>query len=162
MSSHRTYLLAFLALSLGLPDNGYAAGKDALSQAQAIALQGIKNQDFRFKIIAENMTNSDSTADKPGGDPYRRKQVIFKQQTDPKLGIPGVQVKDVVLDKSEFKLEHNPGHPAADEKGMVKKPNVNRIVETVDLMTAKNDQKAMLRVYGEATSMRRLQIDLLR
>jgi len=142
--------------------NGKAKIVDSLSHAQAMALQGVKNQDFRFKIIAENLSNSDSTAPKAGGDPYRRKQVIFEQMNDPNLGVSTVQVKSVVGDKTEFHQEYDPGHPAADDKGMVKKPNVNRVLETMDMMTAKNTQKALLKLYAEGTSMRRLQLDLMR
>lgn len=135
---------------------------DSLSQAQAVAIQAIRNQDFKFKVVAENLANADTTASTPGGDPYRRKQVIFQQKQDPKVGIPTVQIKGVAADTTDFEKEYNPGHPAADENGMVKKPNVNRVMETVDITTTKNAQKAMLKVYSESTSMRRLQIDLMR
>lgn len=135
---------------------------DSLSQAQSMALQGVKNQDYRFSIITENLVNSNTTATTPGGDPYRRKEVVFAQKADPRTGLPSVQVKGVVGDKTEFEKEYDPGHPAADDKGMVKKPNVNRVKETVDMMTTKNTQKTLLKVYAEGTSMRRLQIDLMR
>lgn len=146
----------------GHSTKGFIKINDSLSQAQALAIQGVKNQDFRFKVIAENLSNSDSTASTPGGEPYRRKQVVFEQKNDPSVGMATVQVKNVVPDKSEFQLEYDPGHPAADEKGMVKKPNVNRVLETVDMITAKNTQKALLKLYAEGTAMRRLQIELMR
>lgn len=136
--------------------------QDSLKIAQEIAMQGVKNQDFRFKVIAENISNSESTASTPGGDPYRRKEVVFQQMNNPNINAKTVQVKNVIPDKSDFVKEYDPSHPAADENGIVKKPNVNRVVESVDLITAKNAQKAMLKIYAEGTSMRRLQIDLMR
>ncbi len=142
--------------------SGQMKTSNSLIEAQSMALQGIKNQNFRFKIISENLTNSDSTAKTPGGDPYRRKQVVFEQKNDPKVGTQTVQVKSVIHDKSEFLQDYDPSHPAADEKGLVKKPNVNRVIETVDMITAKNTQKALLKAYAEGTSMRRMQIDLMR
>jgi flagellar basal-body rod protein FlgC len=65
----------------------------------------------------------------------------------------------VTKDKTEYPLRYDPGHPAADEKGMVRLPNVNRVVESVDMITTKNSQSALLKIYNEATSMRRLQIE---
>lgn len=138
------------------------SSRDSLKQAQGIAMQGIKNQNYRFKIIAENMTNSDSVSTQPGGDPYQRQQVIFQQKNDPRLGVPTVQVKGLIPDKTDFPKEYNPGHPAADAQGMVKKPNVDRMMETVDMMNVQNIQKALNNVHRETTTVRRMNIDLMR
>lgn len=135
---------------------------DSLSQAQALALQGIRNQDYRFQIITENLTNSDTTASVPGGDPYRRKEVVFAAKNDPRTGMITTQVKGVAGDKTQFEKDYDPGHPAADKDGMVKKPNINRVRETVDMIKTKHTQQTLLKLYTEGTSMRRLQIDLMR
>lgn len=133
-----------------------------LKSAQAAAMQSVKNQDLRFKIIAENMANADSTSLEPGGDPYRRQEVVFEYKRDKAGGEKSVQAKNIVYDKSEFRKELDPSHPAADEQGYVKKPNVDPLLETVDMMRTKTAQRAMLKIYNEATSMRRLEIDLMR
>jgi flagellar basal-body rod protein FlgC len=135
---------------------------DSLQKAQALAMQGVRNQNFKFKIIAENIANSDSTASTAGGDPYQRKQVVFGAGRENNYGIKMVDVQKVVRDKGDFRREFDPGHPAADESGYVKKPNVDRVIETVDLMTTKNTAKALGKIYTESTKMRRAQIELMR
>lgn len=127
-----------------------------------MALQGVKNQEFLLKVIAENLTNADATAKTPGGDPYAGKQVVLENKHDSRSGINTVQVKDVVRDKTPFPQEYDPAHPAADQNGMVKKSNVNPIKESVNMIEVKNSQKAMLRVFTEGTTMRRAQLDLMR
>lgn len=142
--------------------SGKHQANDSLKQAQELAMQGVRNQNFKFQIIAENIANSESTASKPGEDPYQRKQVVFGVKPgnrDTNL----VEVQKVIPDKSEFRKEYDPGHPAADEDGYIKKPNVDRVIETVDMMATKNTQKSLLKIHAESTKMRRMQInDLLR
>lgn len=75
--------------------------RDNLKEAQAIALQGIKNQNYRFKIITENMTNSDSVSMVPGGDPYRRQQVAFQPKADARAGVTTLQVQGLIPDQTE-------------------------------------------------------------
>ena len=47
-----------------------------------VAASGMRAQQARMRIIAENMANSDSTATRPGGEPYRRKIVTFRSEVD--------------------------------------------------------------------------------
>ena len=79
-----------------------------------IAASGLKVQNGRMRVIAENIANADSTASTPGGDPYRRKTVSFKNQVDRQIGAELVKIRKVGLDPSEFKRHYDPGHPAAD------------------------------------------------
>ena len=44
-------------------------------QIAAIAASGLRAQTGRMRIISENIANANSTAQAPGGDPYRRKIV---------------------------------------------------------------------------------------
>ena len=56
-----------------------------LIRSLSIAASGLKAQAGRMRIISENLANADSTATKPGGDPYRRKIVTFDRKFDHEL-----------------------------------------------------------------------------
>ena len=91
----------------------------------AIAATGMRAQAGRMRIISENIANSDSTATSPGGDPYRRRIVTFRNTLDRELDAQVVDLGRVATDKSDFRVRHEPGNPMADAKGDVKYPNVN-------------------------------------
>ena len=105
---------------------------DALKASIKISAAGMQAQNQRLKVISQNIANSNVTGKTPNEDPYRRKVIFFKNVYDPKLKTKILKVDSVREDKSDFTLKYEPNHPAADAKGMVKYPNVNIIIETVD------------------------------
>ena len=123
-------------------------------------MKSIKGE--RLKVISENIANADSISPVQGGDPYRRKIVTFQNVLDRKLGADLVRVKGVELDKSEFKKNYNPGHPAADKNGYVSLPNVNPLIEMMDMREAQRSYEANLRIISVSKSMLTRTIDLLR
>ena len=72
-----------------------------------------------MRVIAENIANADSTAEKPGADPYRRKIPTFRRRFDRELEANVVELGRVRRDQSAFRTKHEPGHPAADANGEV-------------------------------------------
>ena len=46
---------------------------------------------------------------------------------DRALGAELVGIRNVGTDRSPFRIEHDPSHPAADANGNVKLPNVNML-----------------------------------
>ncbi|MCE9508354.1 MAG: flagellar basal body rod protein FlgC [Alphaproteobacteria bacterium] len=130
---------------------------DAMTQAA----KGIKAQGVRMRVISENMANADATADSVGQDPYRRKIVNFKSVLDKVTGQRTIEVDRIVPDKSEFVLKHEPGHPAADKNGYVRTPNVNPMVEMMDMREAQRSYEANLGVIDIAKSMLMRTLDLL-
>lgn len=52
------------------------SGTEGLS-GSAIAAAGLRVQQGRLRVMAENLANAQSTASTPGGDPYRRKIAVF-------------------------------------------------------------------------------------
>lgn len=126
------------------------------------AASGLRVQSGRMKVIAENMANADSTADRPGADPYRRKIATFKSQMDRELGMRTVELGRVRTDRSSFRVRIEPGHPAADANGEVKLPNVNSLVETMDMREAQRSYEANLNVISSARRMITRTIEILR
>ena len=55
-----------------------------------------------------------------------------------------------------------PGHPAADERGYVKMPNVSALVEMMDMRDAQRAYEANLSVIDNARTMMARTVDLLK
>jgi flagellar basal-body rod protein FlgC len=127
-----------------------------LMRSIMVAATGLKAQAGRMRVIAENIANADSTATTPGGDPYRRKVVTFKSELDRDLGAQVVEIGRVQRDRSDFRLEYDPGNPAANADGYVKRPNVSSLVEQMDM------REAHLNVVGAARRMISRTLDILR
>jgi flagellar basal-body rod protein FlgC len=127
-----------------------------------ISASGLKVQSGRMRVIAENLANADSAARTPEGDPYRRKIPTVESTFDRELGARVVQLGRIEKDRSEFDLRFEPGHPAADAKGMVKYPNVTPLIETVDMREAQRTYEANLNVVTATRSMLQRTIDILR
>jgi flagellar basal-body rod protein FlgC len=127
-----------------------------------ISAAGMRAQGQRLRVVAENLANADSVSEVPGGDPYRRKTITFKNQLDRELGMETVQVSKVGVDPSDFRMKYDPGNPAADAKGYVRLPNVNSLIEMTDMREAQRSYEANLRAIEVARTMLQRTIDLIR
>lgn len=128
----------------------------------SVAASGLKAQAGRMRLIAENMANVDSTGDKPGADPYRRRMPTFTRRFDRELEASVVELGPVRTDKTAFKTRTDPGHPAADAKGEVKLPNVNSLVETMDMREAQRSYEANLNMVTGTRRMLSRTLEILR
>ena len=128
----------------------------------AIAASGLRAQSGRMRIISENIANADSTASTAGTDPYRRKIPVFESEVDRALNVQVVELGKVQFDKSDFRLKHEPGHPAADKNGDVKYPNVNPLVEMTDMRDAQRSYEANINVISATRRMIQRTIDILK
>ena len=135
---------------------------DALSAALKVAASGLTAQSQRLRVVSENLANSQSTGDAPGADPYRRKTITFAAELDRASGGSLVEVTAIDRDASEFPLEYQPGHEAADAAGYVKMPNVNVMVEMADMTEANRSYEANLQTIKQARELISMTIDLLR
>lgn len=127
-----------------------------------IAATGLHAQTARMRVIAENLANADSAGKTPGEDPYRRKIPTFKAVMDRDIGGEVVKIGRIALDQSEFRSRYEPGHPAADASGYVKYPNVNALVETMDMREAQRSYEANLNVVTVTRQMLGATIDILK
>ncbi len=133
-----------------------------LDKALGIAASGMTAQTTRLRVIAENLANQDTTGSKAGSDPYRRKTVTFTDTLDRQLGVPTVLVKKIGQDDSEFEQHYDPSNPAANATGYVKLPNVNSLVEVMDMHEAERSYNANLAVMQSARGMLTRTIELLK
>ena len=116
---------------------------------------GMTAQQLRLDIVAENVTNSNTTRVENGECSYRRKMVVFEALSGkddfraamaraaeglaPNKGYAtagGVRVAQIAEDPTEFKLVYDPTHPDANEDGYVELPNVDMVKEISDAIAA--------------------------
>ena len=131
-------------------------------KTMAIAASGLRAQAGRMRVISENLANADSTPAKPGAEPYRRKLPTFVSEFNRELGVQTVQIGRTALDKSDFRLKYEPGHPAADANGNVKYPNVNSLVELTDMREAQRSYEANVNLVTATRRMIQRTIDILK
>lgn len=135
---------------------------DPLSAVSRLAGAGMKAQALRLRVVAENMANAQSTGLAPGQEPYRRRTILFESVLDRAIGATSVEVDRFSTDPTAFPMEHNPGHPAADENGNVLMPNVNMLIELADMREANLSYTANLQMIKHARSMVTSTLDILR
>ncbi|MCI8477816.1 MAG: flagellar basal body rod protein FlgC [Oscillospiraceae bacterium] len=126
----------------------------AFLSSMNIAGSGLTAQQLRLDVIAENITNMNTTRTEGGGT-YRRKMVVFQSESgrdDFRAAMAraanglapntdyvtagGVKVMEIQEDDSAFRLVYDPTHPDANEEGYVDLPNVDLVKEMTDAMAA--------------------------
>jgi flagellar basal-body rod protein FlgC len=128
----------------------------------ALAASGLRAQAGRMRVISENIANAESTARNAAGDPYRRRIPTFRSDFDRALEARVVGLGPVRTDRTDFRIKHEPGHPAADASGNVKYPNVNPLVELTDMREAQRSYEANVNVIGATRRMIQRTLDILR
>ena len=127
-----------------------------------IAASGLKAQSGRMRIIAENIANADSAAKTAGGEPYRRKVPTFTSRFDTELGATLVEAGRVRRDQTAFRTKHDPGNPAADARGEVRLPNVNGLIENMDMREAQRSYEANLNMVTATRRMISRTLEILK
>ncbi len=117
-----------------------------------ISGSALSAQSQRLNVSASNMANVDSVVG-PDGEPYRAKQVVFQVNAPAGQDIGGVHVTQVVDDPTPFRMEYEPGNPFADEKGYVRKPNVDVVGEMINTISASRSYQANVEVMNTAKSL---------
>ena len=132
------------------------------SKSMAVAASGMRAQTERMKIISENIANANSTSPVKGGEPYRRKIATMTQNFDNELDANLVASGKPLPDKSDFKSQYDPGNPNADAQGYVKLPNVDSLVEIMDMRDAQRSYEADLTMMQTSKQMMASTVDLLK
>ena len=147
-----------------------------LFKTMDISAAGLSLQRMKLDVVAENLANAETTRTE-NGEPYRRKTVTVKTVKDtrraasagmgrfselltehvmPALSAPPAEVPEGAVgtdEKTPFTLRYDPGHPDADENGVVRLPNVNIIDEMVDMITATRAYEANVTAIQAAKDM---------
>ena len=108
------------------------------------------------------MANAHATGRTPGSDPYTRKVITFESELEEASGANVVRVSGIERHRTPYRVEHMPGHPAADAQGYVRLPNVDLVVEAADMREANRSYEANLQAIRQARDMINMTLDLLR
>jgi flagellar basal-body rod protein FlgC len=135
---------------------------DPLLSSAKSAAAGLFAQSSRMRVVSENIANASTTGKTPGSDPYQRKTISFESEMDDKSGVDLVKIDQIARDETPFQTEYMPGNPAADDKGMVKMPNVNMLVELADMREASRSYTANTQVIKQVRELVSMTIDLMR
>jgi flagellar basal-body rod protein FlgC len=123
------------------------------SKSLTVVAAGLKAQSGRMRIIAENIANADSAPASAGAQPYRRKIPTFTSHLDDETGARLVEAGRVRRDPSAFRTKYEPGNPAANARGEVQMPNVNALIENMDLREAQRSYEANLNMVTSTRKM---------
>lgn len=134
-----------------------------LYNAITLSTHGMKAQTTRIRVISENLANADTAAATPTEKPYTRKTITFKNVMDRSMDARTVEVAKIRDDtKRPYPVKFMPDHPGADASGYVKTPNVDTIVEMMDMREAQRSYEANLGMLDQSRNMVNRTIDLLR
>jgi flagellar basal-body rod protein FlgC len=129
-----------------------------------IASSGMGAQRTRINIVSANIANAKTTHTEAGG-PYKKQNVVFEdllvnntknlnnnlQETNNKntsAELRGVGVKSIVENDADPIMKYEPSHPDANEEGYVAYPNINPVVEMVDLIEAMRSYEANVATFN--------------
>jgi flagellar basal-body rod protein FlgC len=136
-----------------------------------VSASGLSAQRRRLEVLVSNLVNADTTAP-AGTEPYRRKDVVFTattpqstfggELTDAMDGVHGVEVSEIVTDKSDPIRRYEPGHPHADKDGYVTYPNINPMEEMVNMLSASRSYEANIQAANTAKDMALKTLDIIR
>jgi len=135
---------------------------DDLNKTSLIGVSGMKAQSERLRVVSENLANADSLPTSPDQQPYRRKVLTFRNVLDKQVGADVVKIAKVDVDRSEFQKKFDPKHPGADSDGYVLTPNVNPLIELMDMREAQRSYEANLNVVNVSKTMLTRTVDMLR
>jgi flagellar basal-body rod protein FlgC len=144
----------------------------SLFSSLSVSASGMSAQRARAELLVENLANADTTRT-PDGGPYRRKDVVFSEDTS--IGsfssefnsaldsnVPGVKVSETIVDDREPDRRYLPGHPDADKNGYVAFPRINPAEDMVDLMGASRSYEANVAAISAVKDMIQKSLELFR
>ncbi len=140
----------------------------SLMTAIEVGASGLTAQRRRLEVLVSNLVNANTTQP-AGAEPYRRKDVLFTA-TDPEMSfgsafddaVQGVEISNVVTDRSDPIKRYEPNHPHADKDGYVSYPNVNAMEEMVNVLSATRSYEANLQAVNMAKEMEQKTLEILR
>ena len=123
----------------------------------SLASSGMSAQSQRLQTVGENLANADT----PG---YQRKVVTFESVFEPAAGGEAQKVRagETLLSDKPFEETFAPGHPLADERGIVTGSNVNMMTELADASEAGRTYEANVSMFQQARRMYSSLLDLIR
>jgi flagellar basal-body rod protein FlgC len=138
--------------------------------AMKISASGLSAQRTWMNVISSNLANANTTKTQ-SGKPYERRTTIvetaasvedFDQILDEMSQgeLQAVRVAEIVPDGRNFKEVYDPGHPDANQNGIVTMPNVSTVEEMANMVVASRSYEANLAALNNAKQMALRAIDI--
>jgi len=124
-----------------------------------VSTSGMSAQRTRINVVSANIANAKTTHTEEGG-PYKKQKVVFEEMllsasnktnsndvesTNNKNSaneLRGVGVKSISQTDANPVMKYEPTHPDANEEGYVAYPDINPVIEMVDLIEAMRSYEA--------------------
>jgi flagellar basal-body rod protein FlgC len=139
-----------------------------------ISASGMQAQRERLNVINSNIANANTTRG-VDGKPYQRQITVFEElvESSSKNGnksgelnsideFSKVKIKEVVSDNSDFIMKYEPSHPDANKDGYVAYPNVNPVIEMVNMVEATRSYQANVKAYEAVKNIDDSTLELLK
>ena len=130
-----------------------------------VSSSGMSAQRTRINVVSANIANAKTTHTQEGG-PYKKQQVVFEDvllssakktnsndvettnNANSDIALRGVGVKSIVQSDAKPVMRYEPAHPDANEEGYVAYPDINPVVEMVDLIEAMRSYEANVATFN--------------
>jgi flagellar basal-body rod protein FlgC len=144
-----------------------------------VSTSGMSAQRTRINVVSANIANAKTTHTQEGG-PYKKQQVVFEdvllnqtkkinnngmEATNNKDSAPelrGVGVRSIIESESKPVLRFEPNHPDANEEGYVSYPDINPVIEMVDLIEAMRSYEANVAAFTTHKNIDTKTLDILK
>ena len=120
-----------------------------------IAGSGLSAQSLRLNLTASNLANMQNVAGSPE-DVYRARHPVFRAQSSSfhsEMAGAAVEVMGI-LESTAVPIERfDPGHPEADEEGLVYATTVNPMEEMANMISASRSYQSNLEVINTSKEL---------
>ncbi|MGA1932525.1 flagellar basal body rod protein FlgC [Arcobacter sp. YIC-464] len=147
-----------------------------------VATSGMSAQRTRINVTSANIANAKTTHTEQGG-PYKKQEVVFedillgktntknnsaqtldkmnsKEQTE--VALRGVGVKSIVESDAQPVMRFEPNHPDANEDGYVAYPDINPVIEMVNLVEAMRSYESNVAAFNTHKNIDTKTLDILK
>lgn len=143
-----------------------------------VSSSGMSAQRTRINVVSANIANAKTTHTIEGG-PYKKQEVVFEDillssgkktnsndiettnTSKSDIALRGVGVKSIVQSDAKPVMRYEPTHPNADEKGYVAYPDINPVIEMVDLIEAMRSYEANVASFNAHKNIDSKTLDIL-
>ncbi len=143
-----------------------------------VSTSGMSAQRTRINVVSANIANAKTTHTAEGG-PYKKQEVVFEdiliannkktntndvETTNNKgsdVSLRGVGVKSILQSDVKPVMRYEPSHPDANEQGYVAYPDINPVIEMVNLVEATRSYEANVASFNTHKNIDSKTLDIL-
>ncbi len=143
-----------------------------------VSTSGMSAQRTRINVVSANIANAKTTHTAEGG-PYKKQEVVFEdiliannkktnsndvETTNSKnsdVSLRGVGVKSILQSDAKPVMRYEPSHPDANEQGYVAYPDINPVIEMVNLVEATRSYEANVASFNTHKNIDSKTLDIL-